>query len=151
MKQLIVLLLAGIFSLQATAQEVSEVPYNNSGLSIFKDPRVDMLVRRQIYTNTIALRNISGYRIQVLSTMNRNNAMETKARLMQLFPNYNTYLSYQSPYFRVRIGDFRTQQDASTLQQDVSQYFQSGVFIVRDVIRIDPEKALFNNSDDSDD
>lgn len=112
---------------------------------VIQDPRINLLIRKQIYINTLALHNIPGFRVQVISTMNRGRAMETKARLMQLFPQYPTYLSYQSPYFRVRIGDFRARNDAEQLQEQLNSYFPSGVFTVRDMIHISPEQLIDNN------
>lgn len=113
---------------------------------VIQDSRINLLIQKQVYLNTLALRNLPGYRVQVISTMNRGKAMEVKARLMQLFPQYQTYLSYQSPYFRIRIGDFRNQNDARQLQEQLTNYFPNGVFTVRDMIHVSPEQ-LFENSD----
>lgn len=109
---------------------------------VFKDPRIDVLIQQQKYINTLALRNVSGYRVQVLSTINRAAANETRAKLMRLFPEYDTYLDYQSPYFRVRIGDFLQRDSARALQDELMPYFPNGVFTVRDRINIDPKVLL---------
>src|SRR5690348_5653418 len=101
-------------------------------INVFKDSRLEMVIQKQIYINTVAMRNIPGFRIQVVLTNNRGKAMETKSRLMQLFPDYRTYISFEAPYFRVRIGDFRTREDAQDLQNQVSKYFSDGVFTARD-------------------
>ncbi len=119
------------------------------GLQVYKDARIDQLVQKQIFVNTMALRNLPGFRVQVISTQDRNKAMAVKARLMQLFPDYSTYLSYLSPYFRVRIGDFRDRARALELQQELNSYFPDGVFTVRDVIHLTPEQLL-QTSDDED-
>lgn len=113
---------------------------------VIQDPRINLLIQKQVYLNNLALRNLPGYRVQVISTMNRGKAMEVKGRLMQLFPQYQTYLSYLSPYFRVRIGDFRNRNDAVQLQEQLNPYFPQGVFTVRDMIHISPEQ-LFESND----
>lgn len=121
-------------------------------LQVYKDPRMDLLIQKQRYLNTLALKNIAGYRVQVVSTMDRKKAMDDKARLMQLFPEYETHLSYQSPYFRVRIGDFLNRNDAQELQKELDSYFPNGVFTVRDRIHISPEQLLQeDNHNDTDD
>ena len=129
--------------------------YHTSGITsssmLLKDPRLDLLIQKQIYLNMLALRNMPGYRIQVMSTIDRSKAMDAKARLMQLFPDYQTYLSYQSPYFRVRIGDFRDKNKAGELQQELNEYFPNGVFTVRDYIHISPEQLFQTNNDEPDD
>jgi septal ring-binding cell division protein DamX len=116
--------------------------------SVVQDPRIQLLIEKQIYVNTLALRNMPGFRVQVISTMNRAKATAAKAKLMELFPQYKTYLSYQSPYFRVRIGDFPTREDAEQLQQQLGDYFPNGVFTVRDVIHLSPEQLLQNLNND---
>lgn len=116
--------------------------------SVIQDPRIQLLIEKQIYVNTLALRNMPGFRVQVISTMNRAKATAAKAKLMELFPQYRTYLSYQSPYFRVRIGDFPTREDAEQLQQQLGDYFPNGVFTVRDVIHLTPEQLLQNLNND---
>lgn len=152
-----VILLFCITAVPGYAQVNGETPVtlnNNmqgmtSSSQVFKDPRVDLLIQKQVYLNTLALRRMPGYRVQVISTIDRNKATATRARLMQLFPDYQSYLSYQSPYFRVRIGDFRSQQEAQQLQEDLNSYFPNGVFTVRDYIHITPDQ-LFQNSNDND-
>ena len=109
---------------------------------VFKDPRIDVLIQQQRYLNTLALRNVSGYRVQVLSTTNRAAATQARAKLMQLFPEYSTYMDYQSPYFRIRIGDFLQRDSAAGLQEQLGPYFPNGVFTVKDRIKIDPEVLL---------
>jgi len=116
--------------------------------TIVQDPRIQLLIEKQIYVNTLALRNMPGFRVQVISTMDRGKATAAKAKLMELFPQYKTYLSYQSPYFRVRVGDFRTREDAEQLQQQLGDYFPNGVFTVRDVIHLSPEQLLQNLNND---
>ncbi|MGH2644919.1 MAG: SPOR domain-containing protein [Chitinophagaceae bacterium] len=116
---------------------------------VIQDPRISLLIQKQIYINSLALHNVPGFRVQVISTINRGKAMETKAKLMQLFPDYQTYLSYQSPYFRVRIGNFRSRNDAEQLQEQLNKYFSNGVFTVRDMIHISADQLMDNNQGNS--
>lgn len=127
----------------------TSAPQDTQSSQVIQDPRINLLIQKQIYINSLALQNVPGFRVQVISTMNRGKAMETKARLMQLFPQYQTYLSYQSPYFRVRIGNFRNRNDAEQLQEQLNNYFPSGVFTVRDMIHITAEQLIDNNQGNS--
>jgi hypothetical protein len=150
MKKILTIIICSLccFSLaKVHAQVEGELPKtiqtnNYSSLEVFKDPRIDLLIQKQQYINMLRLRNISGYRVQVISTMDRQKATETKKRLMQLFPEYETYLTYQSPYFRVRIGDFLNRNKATELQKELSNYFPGGVFTVRDRVHVTIEKLL---------
>lgn len=146
-----------LFLVPAHAQTNEDFPptYHTGGITssslLLKDPRLDLLVQKQVFLNMLALRNMPGYRVQVMSTIDRSKAMDAKARLMQLFPDYQSYLSYQAPYFRVRIGDFRDKNKARELQQELNEYFPNGVFTVRDYIHISPEQLFQTNNDEPDD
>ena len=55
------------------------------------------------------------------------------------FPQYRSYISYKAPSWRLRIGDFKTQQEAkAALNRIKSVYpnFAREMVIVRDRINI---------------
>ncbi len=131
------------FSLYAEAQvELPETIQQNRNAYVFEDPRIDLLVKQQRYMNTLRLRNITGYRVQVLSTRDRSKAKAARAKLMRLYPQYKSYLTYQSPYFRVRVGNFLQKDSADELQKKLGRYFPQGVFSVKSKIKIDPKDLL---------
>lgn len=101
-----------------------------------------MLIKKQIYINTLAIRNQPGFRVQIHSSNRRNDANDAKAKVMQLYPQYRTYLDFQAPYFKVRIGDFKTREEATELRDKLSTQFTGGVFVVPAIINVSPEKEL---------
>ena len=93
--------------------------------------------------DTRATNSRSGYRIQVFDDNNpRTAAAQAKARGRQMeaaFPQYKTYVSFNSPYWRVKVGDFRTRGEAEAAMADLREAFpQLGAYlrIVRDRINI---------------
>ena len=73
--------------------------------------------------------------MQVANTQNRDEANAVKAELLRRFPDEKSYLLYQAPNFRVRIGNFLTQKDAFQLRKMISAlYPQKGIYIVPDII-----------------
>lgn len=128
---LFVLLLAVAGSLRA-----------QDNVKVVKDSRIDILVKKQIYINTLAIRNQPGFRVQVLSTNRRNDANDAKAKVMQLYPDYRTYLDFQAPYFKVRVGDFKTRDEATALRDKLTSLFSGGVFVVPTTINVSPEKEF---------
>lgn len=115
---------------------------DNFHLQVIKDSRLDVLVQKQVNLNMLALHHVSGYRIQVISTMDRARALAAKAKLLNMFPAQPCYLSYQSPYFRVRIGNFRNRNDAKVLESQLEPYFPAGIFVVRDHVTITADQLL---------
>ena len=118
---------------------------DSNNVVVHKDPRIDLLIKKQIEINEVTTRNsrrsAQGYRIQVISTNNRTKALEAKTKIYQRFPELKTYLMYQSPFFKLKVGNFLERQDAESYMQDIIQLFPSGVYVVRDMVEVKPEKS----------
>lgn len=84
-----------------------------------------------------------GYRVQVYADNNARSA-KTEARqreraVGQAFPELGTYVSYVSPYWRLRVGDFKSQYDAEKTASDLRRTFPryaKEVRVVRDRINV---------------
>ena len=89
---------------------------STSSIVIHKDPRLDLLIKKQGQINEVttrdARRNIAGYRLQVINTSDRNAAISAKTKIYQLYPELKAYLLYQAPYFRLRVGNFKDKDEA---------------------------------------
>lgn len=114
-------------------------------VAVYKDPRVALLVKKQAQINEesvrMSRRRMPGFRIQVVNTTERKVAIDAKSKIYQMYPELQAYLLYQSPYYRLRIGNFKTRQEAEDYQGNLSKVFPGAVFIVRDVIEVKPEPA----------
>ena len=55
--------------------------------------------------------------------------------MYQDFPDLSSYVEYEEPYYKLRIGDFKTRLEATFFMQQVTPLY-SGAFIVKDKIRI---------------
>ena len=83
-----------------------------------------------------------GYRIQVFSGNNprtsRSQAHSRSAAIKAEFPEWGTYVNFDSPYWRVKVGDFRTYEDAKAglaLLKNHFPGFAKEMRLVRDRIR----------------
>ena len=76
-----------------------------------------------------------GFRIQITYTDVRDEVYKSKGALYKEFPDLSSYVEYEQPYYKLRVGDFTTRLKATYyLQQVVTLY--PGAFIVRDKIKI---------------
>ena len=111
---------------------------------IHKDPRIDLLIKKESDINLAVKRANSrtakGYRLMVLNTVKRDEAISAKTRIYTYFPELKAYLIYQSPYFKLKAGNFRSRDEAEKYQKELSVYFPKGVFIISDTIEVKPEK-----------
>ena len=123
---------------------------DTSSVVVHKDPRLDMLVKKQADINAAIKRATSrtakGFRILVINTNKRDEAMAAKTRIYSNFPELKAYLVYKTPYFRLKAGDFRTREEAQQYQKILSVFFPKGVFIINDIIEVVPEKESANDS-----
>jgi hypothetical protein len=75
-----------------------------------------------------------GYRIQITYSDVREDIYKSKSMLYQQFPDLGSYVEYEQPYFKLRLGDFATRLEATYyLQQTIALY--PGAFIVKDKIK----------------
>ncbi len=69
---------------------------------------------------------MDGYRIQLFfesGRMARENAYEAKAKFLSSFQGISAYVDYQAPFFKVRVGDFRTKREAQILYKKLRRQF----------------------------
>jgi hypothetical protein len=110
-----------------------------------KDPRLDVLTQKQRVINqklSMMAGNglYKGFRIQVISTNKREEAMRIKAELLTNFPDHKSYIVYQSPNFKVRIGNFINRDEAAKLKVLLNKNYPQGVYIVEDAVEYNPRE-----------
>ena len=117
---------------------------HTSTVIVHKDPRVDALVRKQGSINKSVKKNSNrfgrGYRLMVINTNKRDEAIAAKTKIYTHFPELKAYLAYQSPYFKLKAGNFKTRDEAERYRKQLHSLFPKGVFIMNDTIEIRPEK-----------
>jgi len=81
-------------------------------------------------------KSIQGYRVRIFSD-NQQNARSASENIQRLFsaryPGIAAYRSYQYPFFKVTVGDFRTKSEAIELQQSIKRDFPAA-FVVKENI-----------------
>jgi hypothetical protein len=123
----------------------------DSTLSIQRDARLDSLVMRHIRLNK-QKDGLDGYRVQLFSgsgTTAREEANDLRAEFMGNHPDIPAYLLYQTPNFKVRVGDFRTELEAMYLQRELAYQYPGG-FVVRDEIKF-PQLAIEKEKESEED
>ncbi len=139
---LTLLLSASVFAQEDTT---AKQPVDSGTVKIHKDPRLDLLVNKQATINEVTSREgrrtDKGFRLMIISTTNRDEAMAAKTRIYTYFPDLKAYLWYQSPYFRLKAGNFKDRKDAEAYQKRLNSYFPRGVFIMKDVIEVKPGRG----------
>src|SRR5258708_4952227 len=142
MKQILI-----IISLVYTGKLFAQTDSNS--IVIHKDPRIEMLIKKQIQINEETTRdsrrNIPGYRIQVINSPDRNKVFSAKTRVYKEYPELKPYLIYQAPNCKLKLGNFRTEEEADPYVKKLSKLFPAGIYLVHDIIEVKLEKPDSTN------
>lgn len=113
---------------------------DSSQVVVVKDARIDLLIRKQMEINEATTRDsrrsMPGFRIQVINSPDRNKVFAVKTKIYQQFPELKPYLMYQAPNYKLKVGNFKTQEEAEDYQKQLSRLFPSGMYVIRDTIEV---------------
>lgn len=109
------------------------------------DPRVDSLIAMHVAHNQ-NYPFIEGYRIQLFKDSG-NDALDAAHDIMdkfhEYFPDIPAYLSFQEPYYRVRVGNFKTRLEALDQLEKIKRKYRN-VWVIKDYIRFSDEQINQN-------
>jgi len=114
-------------------------------VTVKADPGVDSLVTLHVTHNQL-YPFIQGYRIQLFKDSGNDaldEAQEMIDKFEKEFPDLNTYLSFQEPYYRVRVGDFRTRLEALDWLQVIKRKYRN-VWVIKDYIHFSDYQTIKN-------
>ena len=151
MKKIFVLITI-LFSLQSFEQglprsdgDTTWKGADSNMLIVHKDPRLDLLIRKQAQINEETSRegrkSGKGFRLMIVSTISRDEAIAAKTKIYTYFPELKAYLWHQSPYYKLKAGNFKDRKEAEDYQKKLNIYFPKGVFIMNDIVELKPEKS----------
>ena len=104
-------------------------------LHVNQDPRLKKMLKWHIENNK-KRDGIEGFRVEIFSSSALNakeKAFKEKIDFLKLYPGNNVHVKFIAPVFKVRIGDFRTKNEALKLHKEIEDDYP-GAFIVPDVI-----------------
>lgn len=129
-KIILMFLMSGFVALDA--QNPAPLGHDEKERSyISRDNRVDVLqdAHRSFNRKT----GMNGFRVQIYTDSGNRSKLRTdrvKAEFDSKYPNVPSYISYDEPYYRLRVGDFRTRLDALRFLNEVSSTYLSSIIVV---------------------
>ena len=140
---LIIFFLTGLLqtAFQSIAQNKLQPEVVNANLTVYKDPILDTFVSRIYYAN-YPRQIFRGYRVQIYSGSNRIDANKIKSDFLETYLGEKIYFDYKQPYYKVRVGDYRTKLEAQKMYQMLLLDIRfKGVLIVPDDINFPELKS----------
>lgn len=111
------------------------------GVEVLQDSAVGALLHAAMQGD-LELVEIDGYRVQIYSSnrqqVAKSEALELEAKIKDKV-DQTVYVLYMPPFWKVRIGDFRTYEEAKEYKKLFVEQFPSimgDTYIVRDKIQV---------------
>lgn len=112
--------------------EIQKDEFGKGKVRIYQDPSVfQMIGSREDDNNSYDKERkhlrVPGYRVQVFSGNNqrtsKGEAFAKEQQVKRMHSDINTYVTYRSPFWRLRVGDFRTYEEAFVLMRQLMKEF----------------------------
>jgi hypothetical protein len=128
------------FSLLCAFPSVSDAQTHNEPASagkitINQSPHIAGLIEQHASLNN-KFRGYPGFRVQIYfgnGNKAKEEALRTRNSFNEQFAQYESYIVFQTPYFKVRVGDFVTRYEAYLAFQEISKKYPQA-FLVEDLV-----------------
>ncbi len=102
---------------------------------VHADPRADMLLKKTKSTGGggSGIYSGRGFRVQIYSGNDRSKAAKMKIDFQRRFPGVHTYMTYVTPRFKVKVGDYRSRGEAQDMYNKLSTLYNP-CMIVPDIV-----------------
>jgi hypothetical protein len=141
----ILALIISSVKINAQGSLIKDTTLVNGNLTIVMDSRLELLAKKEAEINE-AIANgpkyAKGYRLMILNTTDRAEAMSLRAKLLQLFPEQKIYMTFQPPHIKVKLGNFLEKNEAEEYIKEVNQnkLVTTEVYLLSEMIEIKTEK-----------
>lgn len=138
-----------VLVLGSTMLSVAQTGTNDSivrgTVTISKDHRIDILGKKMAEYNESLANKVHlarGYRLMLLSTTDRTLAMQVRSQLLQQFPEHAVYMTFQSPYIKLKFGNFLEKTDADKMRKQISsaKIVTGNIYLLPDMVEVKPDK-----------
>ena len=138
-------------SIMATTAFTQNEPVDSSvgKVTIFKDPRIGILAKKELGFASTPARAAKGFRLLVLKSNDKDYSMKVRTLLLQNFPDQKVYMSFQAPFIKLKFGNFVEKADAEKYRNLImkGKIVTNNVYIVPEVVEVKPDKTKENESE----
>lgn len=127
--------------------QTSPVDSANTGkITVTKDPRLDVIAKKEAELNGFGTKLAKGFRLLVLKSNDRDYSMKVRAQLLQNFPDQKVYMTFQAPFIKLKFGNFVEKTDAEKYRDMImkGKYVTNNIYVVPEVVEVKPDKTKEN-------
>lgn len=105
---------------------------NKGKLTVVMQPEVEKLQETYIRHSENEA-GLEGYRVQIYNGK-KDACLKVRSEFLKKYPTVSPYTLYESPEYRVQVGDFRTRLEAEKFLRQIIQEFR-GSFVLKTKIK----------------
>jgi hypothetical protein len=116
----------------------------HASVKVQQDSRLEKLLVVDVDSKP---QTVSGFRVQVFSTnvqrTGKSEAFKVEKQILEAFPDVAIYISYISPSWKVRVGDFTSQAQAQSFRNELVEAvpnLRSQMYVVPDQVVVHDKK-----------
>lgn len=137
-----------LFSWLMCMLSVGAMAQQQGKVEVSKDPLIGLLQKRRVALQDVEAETpqvsekkgikttAPGYRVQIYSGSDRSKAYAEQGKFKRMFADLDTYISYDEPNFRVKVGDFTNRREAQELMNALKKNFSS-VFLFPETVNVE--------------
>ena len=115
--------------------------YSSSAGQVYinQNPELQKIINNHVSINKDKY-VLKGWRVQIFLGSGRNarsRANSTKSRFLSKHSEVNAYLDYSSPYFKIKVGNFRTKIEAEAFKKKISNSFSNSWVVESEIDKPD--------------
>lgn len=145
MKRLVYIICMLLAAVAASAQNRYEKLQQDmqDNVAIHESSAITSLINDKVNGTSGEMKQITGYRVQIYSSNSQQTAKAEALRLEKRVLEENleveVHVLYTPPFWKVRLGDFRTKAEADLMKAEVIRRMpelQGDTYVVRDQITV---------------
>lgn len=105
----------------------------NLGPSALISPREEVSPKAKKDASTGTRVKTRGFRVQIYSGNSRSEAYDVQARFKSQFKDYGSYINYEEPNYRVKVGDFTSRSEANRFRSILREYYRNVFVFTEDI------------------
>lgn len=118
----IIIILGITISHSSFASFTTEDSLSLPSARLIMDDRIyDLLHHPQVKKSN----RVRGFRVQIYNGNDRTEANKVRDQFLQHYPRVPAYIIYARPNFRVRVGNFKSRQEATTFMRNLGNRYSS--------------------------
>ena len=104
----------------------------NDGVTITMSRKIDSLIKLRCFKK-LEYKMMPGWRVQLDFSNDKSKLLKTREKFITYHPEIETYLTFDSPYWKLVVGNYPDRNDAEKLIKDIRQHYQ-GIFLLKTAI-----------------